>query len=143
MDERVGRSIIVVNGRVLEIPAHRSVVFPPLEGSLAWWKSLALLGGMLVVVGAFVGADWGSAAAIGGVLLFFAAAILSGSERYEFATAVGVAALIWTSAGISVDLRADPSLIGSSLGFVVVGAAALLTGSYGILRSRKVPPTLP
>jgi len=142
MDERGGGSVIVVNGRVLEIPAHHSVGFPPLEGSIAWWKSLALLGGMLVGVGAFVGADWGSATAVGGVLLFFAAAILSGAERYEFATAVGLAAVIWTSAGISVALGADPSLIGSFLGFVVVGAAALGTGGYRMLRSGKVPPTV-
>lgn len=140
MEEYVGRNVTVVDGRVVEVPAHRSVGFPPLEGSVAWWEALALLGGLLVALGAFVAADWGSATAIAGVLLFFAAAILAGADRYEFATALGVAAVIWTSAGISVYLGADPSLLGSFLGFVIAGTAALVTGGFRTLRSVRSPP---
>jgi hypothetical protein len=136
MVEPAGRSVAVIDGRVLEVPARRSASTLHLEGSVAWWGSLALLGGSLVVLGAFVGAGLGSEAAVGGVALFLATAILAGSERYEFATALGVSAVIWTSAGIAVNLGADPSWAGSFLAFAGVGVAALVAGGLGALRRR-------
>ncbi|HEY1197769.1 MAG TPA: hypothetical protein VGG32_03470 [Thermoplasmata archaeon] len=137
MAEPAGRTMIVVDGRVLEMPSYRSASTARLEGSVAWWGSLALLGGSLLVLGAFVGADLGSATAIGGVVLFLVAAILAGAERYELATALGVSAVLWTSAGIAVYLGTDPSLIGSLLAFAIVGVVALVAGGLGALRKRS------
>jgi len=140
MGEPAGRIVMVTDGRVLEIPASRPARLSRLEGSVEWWESLAILGGSLLVLGAFVGAVLGSAAAICGFVLFLATAVVAGAERYEFATALGVSGVIWTSAGISVYLGTDPSLIGSLLGFAIVGAAALVAGMFGALRRRSGNP---
>ena len=131
MNEPPGRSVVVINGRVHEIPAPRSVDWVRLERSVAWWASLALLGGLLILLGIFVGADLGLVSAIGGVALFFATAALAGDERYELATAAGVAGVVWTSSGIAVDLGTDPSLTGSLVVFAVTGAVMLLAGVLG------------
>jgi hypothetical protein len=125
------RTVLVVNGRVHEVPARSSADGAHLEGSVAWWQSLALLGGLLLVLGILVGANVGVAAAIAGVGLFFATAVVAGDERYETATALGIAAVIWTSMGIALDLGTDPSLPGSLLSFAVVGAAMLIAGVLG------------
>lgn len=137
MAEPAGRTVLVVNGRVIEMPAHRTTDRVRLESSPAWWGSLAWLGGALVVLGAFVGAGLGSATTIIGVSLFFATAILSGAELYEFATAVGASAVLWTSAGISVYLGADPSLVASMVALVVLGLVMLGAASVGIARTRS------
>ncbi|MGD0587388.1 MAG: hypothetical protein ABSA63_01135 [Thermoplasmata archaeon] len=137
MAEPACRTILVVNGRVHEIPARRSSDRVRAEGSVTWWESLALFGGSLVILGLFVGADLGFGAAIGGVALFLATAILAGEGRYEFTTAVGTSAMVWTSSGIAVVLGTDPSLIGSLFCFVFVGVAALALGLLGRSRARS------
>lgn len=130
------RVVIVVNGRVLEIPAYHPTGPTALENSVAWWESVVLLGVALVVLGVLVGADLGSVAAVGGVALFLATGIVAGAERYEAATALGVAAVLWTSAGISVSLGVDPSLIGSLVAFATIGAVVIVAGSWGAARRR-------
>lgn len=132
-----GRTVLLVNGRVLELPAVRSAQCVRLEGSVAWWSALAFLGGALVALGACVGAGLGSAAAITGVVLFLATGVLLGSERYEYATVVGVSAVLWTSAGIAVYLGTDGLLIDSLVVFALVGIAALVAGSLGAARARS------
>ncbi|MGA8711160.1 MAG: hypothetical protein WB786_08050 [Thermoplasmata archaeon] len=138
MTEPAGRTVLVVNGRVYEVPPRRSADLVRLEGSVIWWEALALLGGSLLILGGFLGADLGFAAALVGVALFFVTAVFAADERYEFATALGIAAVIWTSAGIAVDLGTDPSLIGSFLAFGIVGATMLIAG---VLGSRSLAPS--
>ena len=136
MTEPAGRTIIVVNGRVEELPAHYPSRITGRGEATEGWISLALLGGLLLALGALVGTDQGSAAAIGGVVLFLATAVLGGAERYEFATALGVSGVVWTAAGMSVYLGIDPSLVGSFLGFAIVGVASVGAGTAGALRKR-------
>jgi len=134
MIESTERRVLVVNGRVHEVPARRSADSVRLEGSVAWWASLVVLGGLLVVLGALVGADLGVAAAIGGVALFFATAVLAGDERYEFATALGAAGVLWTSMGIAVDLGTDPAPTASLFVLASVGVLTMFAGVLGGLR---------
>jgi hypothetical protein len=95
---------------------------------------------LVLLLGAFVGANWGSAAAIGGFAMFLTTAVLAGTERYELATGLGVSAVVWTAAGISVYLGVDRSLFGSFLGFAFFGSTALVAGVLGIRRSRLREP---
>lgn len=141
MGEPAGRMIVVTRSGVVEVPASRSAHAVRLEDSVAWWGSLAVLGASLVVLGLIVGAALGSAAAIGGFVLFLATAVLVGDERYEVATAMGISGVIWTSAGISVSLGTDPSLVGSLVGFEIVGVLGLVVGVPGILRARVRRPS--
>ena len=130
------RTVLVVNGRVHEVPAGRSVDRVRLESSVAWWTSLGIFGGLLAVLGVLVGTDLGVPAAIGGVSLFFATAVLAGDERYEIATALGSAGVLWTSLGIAVDLGTDPA---RSVSFVVlasIGIVAMAAGVLGGLRRK-------
>jgi hypothetical protein len=127
---------IVVNGRVLPPSAYRPSTFLELGDTVAWWGSLALLGVLLAGAGILVGADQGEWLAISGVSLFFATAVLAGAERTEAATAVGVAAIVWTSAGIALVLGTDANLWASLLGFAAVGATAVALGSIGAFRVR-------
>jgi hypothetical protein len=120
--------MIRVNGRVLEIGPSRSATGGRLESSATWWESLAILGASLVLLGSLVNSALGSAAGIGGVVGFLAAAALAGAERFELATALGVSGVVWTSAGIAVYLGVDRFLWGSFLGFVAVGGFALILG---------------
>jgi hypothetical protein len=136
MAEPAGRTLILVNRRLHEVMTTSALDRVRLEGSAAWWGSLSFLGGSLLVLGAFVGANAGTAAAVGGVMLFFATAVLAGAEQYEFATALGVSALIWTSAGIAVYLGTDPTSFGSFLALTILGLAVLVTGGLGTLRKR-------
>lgn len=78
----------------------------------------------------------GSFAAIVGVAFFVAAGVVVGSERYELATSLGAAGVIWTSAGIAVDLGTDPSLAVSAVVCALVGALLLWLGGRGVLRER-------
>ncbi|MGA8542356.1 MAG: hypothetical protein WB947_02260 [Thermoplasmata archaeon] len=108
-----------------------------LEDTVAWWGSLALLGALLVTAGLLVGADMGETVAIAGVALFFATAVLAGAERTEWATALGVAGVVWTAVGISLVLGSDPSRFGSLVGLSVSGAAMVLIGILGAARAHR------
>ena len=130
------RLVVTINGRVHEIPAYRPATGSRLGGAEAWWRPLLLLGGLLLVLAGFVGADLGSEAAVGGVALFLATAVVAGTERYELATALGLAGVFWTAAGISVALRVDPSLNASLLGLALVGLVSLAAGVLSVHRSR-------
>jgi hypothetical protein len=136
MTESSERVVLVVNGRVHEIPAHRSPGGPGPRDAADWWVALIVLGGALVVLGGFVGFNLGPEAAVGGVALFVFTAIVAGVERNELATALGAAGVVWTSAGISVTLGADPWLLGSALGFAIVGVAVVAGGEIGVRRAR-------
>lgn len=115
--------------------AYRPSTLVDFEDTVAWWAALASLGGLLVGAGVLVGLGTGDAVAISGVALFFATAVLAGFERIEAATAVGVAAVVWTAAGISVALGTDPSLVGSFVGLAGVGAVAVAVGCTGARRA--------
>jgi len=135
------RLVVVVDGRVHEIPAYRSAPGPELAGARRWRGALLLLGGLLLGLGGFVGANLGAEAAVGGVMLFLATAVVAGTERYELATALGVSGVVWTSAGMSVALGADPSLTGSLAGFVIVGLVAVGTAALGPFRPPAPQPS--
>jgi hypothetical protein len=137
MAESLGRTILVIRGRVVEVPPSRADYR---RDPRAWWKALSLLGGTLLGLGVSVGAGLGPLSAIGGVALFVAAAVVAGSERYEFATALGCAGIIWTSAGIAIYLGTDPSLGLTVLAFAAAGFAALAVGILGAFRARRPVP---
>ncbi len=125
-----------MNGQILSPSAYRPSTVVDFEDTVAWWSSLSILGALLVVAGILVGVGRGEVVAISGVGLFFATAVLAGVELTEGATALGVAGVVWTAAGISVALGTDPSLKGSLVGFVLVGVAAVGVGVLGSLRAR-------
>jgi hypothetical protein len=133
------RVVLVVNGRVHELSGHRSVDDVRFGATAAWWGALALLGAALLVLGGFVTGALGTAAAIGGVVLFLGTAVVAGAEQYEFATALGTSAVVWTATGISLDLGADPSLSASAVGFALVGFSILIAGAIGTWRNRARP----
>ena len=135
--------MIVVEGRVLSPSVYRASSFVELEDTVAWWGSLATLGALLVAAGVLLGADRGELVAIGGVTLFFATAVLAGAERPEPATSLGVAGVVWTSAGVSLALGTDPSLVGSMLGLSVAGAILLALGAGGAVRAHARSPPVP
>jgi len=128
--------VIKVDGRFLEVTPSLSVGVFRAERPAVWWSSIALLGGLLLALGGLVGAGLGTPAAIGGVVLFFAAAVAAGAERYAVTTVTGVAAMVWTSAGVSVYLGVDRSLFLSFLALAVVGAAVSVVGGLGAVRRR-------
>jgi hypothetical protein len=133
MAEPVGRTILVLNGRVYELPPSRATY---LSGSVAWWGALALWGALVLGLGMVVGAGAGAWSAIGGVVCFLFAGVLVGSERYELATAVGASAIIWTSTGIAVYPGTDPAPGASALVLGVLGGLALVAGGTMALRRR-------
>lgn len=137
MTEPEGRRVLVINGRILEVTAYHSSGPPRLENTVAWWGSLVLLGGMLLVLSGFAAAGWGARAAVGGVVLFLVTAVLAGTERYEFATAAGVAALLWTSAGVAVLLEIGGPPVDWFVAFAAAGAALALMGTAGTVRLRS------
>jgi hypothetical protein len=130
------RMVLVVEGRVVEVPpSHRWGEVHP-EGSRDWYEAVALLGGMLLLLGAVAGESYGGAAAVAGFTMFLATAVLAGLERYEWATAVGVAAVVWTVVGISEFLGIDRSPLASFVGTGAVGALTLGVGLGGTLLRR-------
>lgn len=134
MAEPVGRTILVINGRVLELGPARATHTTSRAG---WWRSLALFGGTLLLLGIPIGAGVGSLAAIAGVVFFVAAGEIAGSERYELATALGAAGVVWTSAGIAVALGTDPSLALSALLCAVAGALLVFVGGRNSVREQR------
>jgi len=72
--------------------------------------------------------------------LFFITAVLAGAERYEFATALGVAALLWTSAGVAVYLGLGGSPAAWFVAFASAGVATTVAGTAGALRLRSEEP---
>jgi hypothetical protein len=139
-DDPAGWRVIKVGDRFLEVTPSLSVGAFRAQRPDAWWSCLAVLGGSLLALAGLVGAGLGSVAAIGGVVLFLATAVAAGAERYAIATATGVAAVVWTSAGVSVDLGVDHSLFVSFLALASVGAAASIVGGLGALRRRSWNP---
>jgi hypothetical protein len=136
--DRPDGPVIVVRGRVLGPGAYRPSSFADLEDTVEWWTALAVVGGLIVGAGLLVGTDQGDITAIVGVALFVVTAVLAGAERTELATALGVAGVVWTSAGISVSLGTDPSSLGSMIVFVAVGGAMVVVGALRA-QSRSKP----
>jgi hypothetical protein len=134
--EYPSRPPILVDGRVLAPSTYRPSTFVDLEDTPEWWSSLALLGALLATAGVVVFEGAGDAAAVGGVGLFFATAILAGLERTELATATGASGVAWCAAGISVALVGTPAPGNSALGLGLVGAGALIAGIWGAVRAR-------
>jgi hypothetical protein len=134
--EPTGRTVITVRGRVLETPVSRSPDAARLEDSVAWWSALGTLGALLALLGYPVVEGWGSPVAVLGVLLFFATAVVAGAERYEFATALAIAGVVWTSFGIAVVLGTDPSRLGSLVVLELLGSITVTTGALGAWRAR-------
>ncbi|HTW77735.1 MAG TPA: hypothetical protein VMG14_08260 [Thermoplasmata archaeon] len=141
MDADADRSpVIRVDGRIVPRSAYRPSPFDEIGDTPAWWASLALLGGLLVGAGALLGASDGSATAIGGVVLFLATAVVAGAERAEFATALAVAGVVWTAAGISMATGVDGAPLASLVGFGVVGLMLVGLGGTGLARGRTPRP---
>jgi hypothetical protein len=137
MGEMADRVIIVSRVGIQEVGPHRSAQLVRLERSVAWWTSLATWGALLLPLGALVGSGLGPSGAIGGFLLFLVTAVVVGDEQYELATALGVSAVIWTAAGISVSLGADRSLVASLVALTAVGTLGLVVGVLGSLGARN------
>lgn len=129
----VGRTILVVNGRIHEASLVRPAY---VEDPIVWWRALGVLGVTLLALGAWVGAGLGAIAAVGGVVLFLAAGVAIGSERYGLATAFGAAGVVWTSTGIAVYLGTDPELGVSALAFGAVGVIVTVASYFGAFRHR-------
>jgi hypothetical protein len=129
--------ILLVGDRVVPHSAYRPTPWAELSDTPAWWGSLALLGGLVALAGTTVGVSAGEATAIGGVLLFFATAVVAGAERTEAATALAVAGLVWTSAGISLATGADGAPTETLYAFVGVGIAVAALGIAGAIRSLR------
>jgi hypothetical protein len=136
-------AMIVVEGRVLSPSAYRPSSILRVENTVAWWASLALVGGTLVAAGLLVYSGAGETLAVAGVALFLLAGVLAGAEWLEAATAVGVGAIVWTATGISLVLDTDPSRAYSLLGFVVVGGMAVICGAIGASRVHRPPAPPP
>jgi hypothetical protein len=137
MAESTGRTVLVINGRVMEIPGHRRTGPIGIESKLPWWGAVTALGLLTVALGSLLGLREGTAAAIGGVALFLVTAVLAGVERYEAATALGVSALLWTSAGVAIYLGlGGPALLWFAA-FGSGGAAMAVVGMVGALRVRS------
>lgn len=131
------RPMIVVDGRVLGPGSYRPSSVVDLEDSPAWWGSLSVLGGLLVVAGTLLGAQRGEISAVGGTALFLLTAVLAGVERTELATATGIAGIVWLAGGISVVLGTSAGGLEVFAGFAVVGGACVALGILGSLRSRR------
>jgi len=137
MGDSADRTVLVINGRVTEIPAHQPGGPVRIENSVPWWESVALFGALLIGLAAFLGARDGAAAAVGGVALFLLTAVLAGTERYEFATAAGVAALLWTSAGVALYLGVGSAPAVWFVTFASAGSATTVAGTVGAVRLRS------
>jgi hypothetical protein len=131
---------VVVGGRVLPHSAYRPTPLAELADTRAWRAALAVLGSLLVGAGVLVGSGSGEATAIGGVVLFLATAVVAGMERNEIASALAVAAIVWTAAGISVVTGTDGGLLASLIGFVLVGISFVAAGLMGIVHPRASRP---
>jgi hypothetical protein len=127
-------SVMRVGGRVVEPSRYRPSSVVRLEDTVAWWGSLGLFGGLAIGLGILAYGSGGSAAAVGGVALFLATAVVAGAERYEPATALAGAGIVWSSVGISLYLGTDPSPGSTFVVLSVVGAVALVLGGAGAFR---------
>jgi hypothetical protein len=140
-DRRSGSSpFVVVRNRILPRSAYRPAPLAELANTPAWWAALAALGGLIVAAGALLGVGAGEATAIGGVVLFLATAAVAGAERSELATALAVAAIVWTAAGISEAMRVDTAHVATAVGFVTAGALFVGGGLAGASRARATVP---
>ncbi len=139
--------MIVVDGRVVYPSAYRPSTFLDLEATVEWYRSLGLLGLLLSALGAAVAANGGELAAVVGVGLFFATAVLAGQDRVEIATALGTAGVVWAAIGISLTLGSVGPRIAVAAALVAVGTAAVLLalagGRSAGARARSAPPTAP
>jgi hypothetical protein len=131
--------LIVVGDRIVPHSAYRPTPWAEVGDTPGWWAALAFLGGLLVVGGATVRLVGGEATAIGGVLLFFATAVLAGAERTELATGAAVGAMVWTATGISLAMGVDGSPYGTLLALAPAGLALTALGTVravGLARAR-------
>lgn len=139
--------MIVVDGRVVYPSTYRPSTFLDLAATVEWYRSLGLLGLLLGALGAAVAVNGGAAAAVVGVGLFFATAVLAGQDRIELATALGTAGVVWTAIGISLTLGSVGPRTAVAVVLVALGAAAVLLALAGgrsiDARSRSAPPTGP
>jgi hypothetical protein len=127
---------VVVGGRILPHSAYRPAPLAELADTPVWRAALAVLGFLLVGAGVLVGSGSGEATAIGGVVLFLATAVVAGAERAELATALAVAGMVWTAAGISVVTGTDGALSATLIGFAAVGVVCAGAGVLGVVRPR-------
>ncbi len=114
--------MIVVEDRVVYPSEYRPSTFLNFEDTIAWWRSLAVLGALITILAVVVEADQGELAAIVGVGLFFATAVVAGQERRELGTALGTAGVVWTATGISLVLGTLGSVTAAALAIGTVGA---------------------
>jgi hypothetical protein len=122
---------------VHELPGPRSPGLSWREDPATVGSCVALVGGLTVGLALLLILSRGSSASVFGVVLFLAAAVLAGAERYDLATGVGISAMVFTTVGISVYLGVDASPIESALGFLTVGVGLLLAGTAGWHRERR------
>jgi hypothetical protein len=134
---RGGSPLLLVGDRVVPRGAYRPSPWSDLADTPAWWGSLGVLGALVALAGGTSGIAPGEVTAIGGVLLFFATAIVAGAERAEVATALAAAALVWTSTGISLASGTDGSPSATLDAFVGVGVLLALLGVAGAMRSMR------
>ena len=125
------RPVIVVDGRLLGPSAYRPSAFAELQDTVAWWSALAALGGLLSRRGRSRSAAVGERPSPSTGVALVATAVLAGAELTEMATALGVAAVVWTSAGISVALGTDQSLVGSFAGLAASAGSVCCPVSWG------------
>jgi len=135
------RLVIVVDGRLHEIPASHPAGRARGQESKTWSSSLTTLGASLEVLGGIEYAGLGPETAICGFALFLVTAVLAGDGRYELATAVGVSAIIWTSVGVALVLGTVTPSVFALVALAVVGGVALFGGfaSRPHGRRRSVP----
>ena len=134
-----GPPFVLADRRALERDRSSAVELLRVERTAAWYRSLGVLGGSMIVLGVLVGSNDALAAAIGGFVMLLATAIIGGAEKYELATVAGVSGVIWTSAGISGSLGTDPSPFVAFLTLALVGGFALATGVVGAVRLASSP----
>ncbi len=132
----------MVHGRVLAPAAYRPPTFGEVEDTPEWWSALGTFGALLLAAAILTGVGSGEVLAIAGVAFFLAAGVFAGAERIETATAVGVAAIVWTTAGIWVVRGGDSSPIATLVGLAVVGTLGLALGVAGTTRAlRRTKPS--
>jgi len=128
------RTVRPAEGQLVDLPVGSVGSGVRGEAPNAWCQSAAVLGGGLVVLGVLVDRGVGTTTAIAGVSLFFATAVLAGFERYEWATAVGFSAIVWTAAGIAISLGTDRYPLGAAAGLGFAGAGLVV---LGVVRARR------
>ncbi len=132
------------DGRAILPHSYRDSAWGRPDGPAAPSNATFLLGGMAIGLAALVGAGGAPVAAAMGVAWFVGAGVAAGFERRALTVALALAALGWTTAGISVYLvgrtAVDPAVAGAAL--VGLGAIGVGVGLRfrGRTRTRPVTP---